>query len=61
MQTIQGLLLGVCFAGVLGGIVHLLSPDGEALSGFVFDEIASDGEIYAGRTGETLTVIPFSR
>ena len=28
MQTIQGLLLGVCFAGVLGGIVHLLSPGG---------------------------------
>lgn len=28
MQTIQGLLLGVCFAGVLGGIVHMLSPGG---------------------------------
>ena len=28
MQTIQGLLLGVCFAGVLGGVVHLLSPGG---------------------------------
>ena len=28
MQTVQGLLLGICFAGVLGGIVHLLSPGG---------------------------------
>ena len=28
MQTIQGLLLGICFAGVLGGIIHLLSPGG---------------------------------
>lgn len=28
MQTIQGILLGLCFAGVLGGIVRLLSPGG---------------------------------
>ena len=28
MQAVQGLLLGVCFAGVLGGIVYLLSPGG---------------------------------
>ena len=28
MQTIQGLLLGICFAGVLGGMIHLLSPGG---------------------------------
>ena len=28
MQAIQGILLGVCFAGALGGIVHLLSPGG---------------------------------
>lgn len=28
MQTIGGLLFGICFASVLGGIVWLLSPDG---------------------------------
>lgn len=28
MQTISGLLFGVCFAAALGGIVRLLSPDG---------------------------------
>ena len=43
------------------GFCALISPDGEELSAFVFDEITSDGEIYAGRTGETITVIPFSR
>ena len=28
MQTIGGLLFGICFAAALGGIVRLLSPDG---------------------------------
>ena len=28
MQTISGLLFGLCFAAALGGIVRLLSPDG---------------------------------
>lgn len=28
MQTISGLLFGICFAAALGGIVRLLSPDG---------------------------------
>lgn len=28
MQTISGLLFGLCFAAALGGIIRLLSPDG---------------------------------
>ena len=28
MQTVSGLLFGVCFAAALGGVVRLLSPDG---------------------------------
>jgi hypothetical protein len=28
MQTIGGLLFGICFAAALGGIVRLLTPDG---------------------------------
>ena len=28
MQTISGLLFGICFAAALGGIVRLLAPDG---------------------------------
>ena len=28
MQTLSGLLAGVCFAAALGGLIHLLSPGG---------------------------------
>lgn len=28
MESVSGLLLGLCFAAVLGGTVHLLSPNG---------------------------------
>lgn len=28
MESVSGLLLGLCFAAVLGGMVHLLSPGG---------------------------------